>query len=191
MTREPERKEYTNAAEAVVVGLARAGDRDAFSELVRRRQSWIRNLMRRCCGDTTLADDLAQQAFLQALRKIRLVRQPQGFGAWLKRIAINIWLQHLRANDALRGADEYDDTQLVQQATSGVALDLDRALETLSKPERLCVVLSYNEGMTHGEIADLTKLPLGTVKSHIRRGTQRLQQFLSAYGNRPSAEALP
>ena len=44
---------------------ARTGDHNAFAELVERRQAWIRNLMRRCCGDPTLADDLAQQAFLQ------------------------------------------------------------------------------------------------------------------------------
>ena len=165
----------------MVVGLARTGDRNAFAELVRRRQSWIRNLMRRCCGDITLADDLAQQVFLQAWRKISHLRQPNRFGAWLKRLAITVWLQHLRTNDVLRDADEHDETQLAKQDATGVTMDLDLALATLSNPVRLCVVLSYHEGMTHGEIAELTDLPLGTVKSHIRRGTQRLQQRLSAY----------
>lgn len=172
---------YSKGPEALVVSLARAGDRNAFAELVQRRQSWIRNLMRRCCGDITLADDLAQQVFLQAWRKISHLREPSRFGAWLKRLAITVWLQHLRANDVLREADEHDETLLAQQDATSVTMDLDLALATLSNSVRLCVVLSYHEGMTHGEIAELTDLPLGTVKSHIRRGTQRLQQLLSAY----------
>ena len=47
---------------------------------------------------------------------------------------------------------------------------------------RLCIVLSYYEGMTHGEIARLTDMPLGTVKSHIARGSARLREILRAYG---------
>lgn len=61
------------------MGLARTGDREAFGELVRRRQSWIRNLMRRLCHDAALADDLAQQVFLQAWKDIRKLRQPAKF----------------------------------------------------------------------------------------------------------------
>ena len=67
-------------------------------------------------------------------------------------------------------------------------MDLDRALATLSDPVRLCIVLSYHERMTHGEIAELTSLPLGTIKSHIRRGTERLQKILSAYRDTPRVE---
>ena len=48
----------------LLVGLARNGNRDAFTEIVRRRQTWIRNLMRRCCRNETLADDLSQQVFM-------------------------------------------------------------------------------------------------------------------------------
>ncbi len=177
---------YSNSPEALVVGLARTGNRDAFAELVRRRQSWIRNLMLRCCGDTTLADDLAQKAFLQAWRKIAQLRQPRTFGAWLKRLAVNTWLQHLRRNDALSHTGEQDHD--IRADTSGMSIDLDRALAMLPNDVRLCIVLSYHEGMTHPEIAALTRLPQGTVKSHIRRGTQRLQQLLSAYGNTPHAE---
>lgn len=64
-------------------------------------------------------------------------------------------------------------------------MDLDRALATPSSPVRLCIVLSYHEGMTHDEIAELSGLPLGTVKSYIRRGTERLRQRLAAYGDTP------
>ena len=107
---------FANSPEALVVGLARTGDRDAFAELVQRRQSWIRNLMRRCCGDASLADDLAQQAFLQAWRKIRHLQQPGSFGVWLKRLAINVWLQHLRKNDALQDAQYVDEQDVDGQA---------------------------------------------------------------------------
>lgn len=172
---------YTRSPEALLVGLARSGDREAFAELVNRRQAWIRNLMRRCCGDVTLADDLAQQAFLQAWRKIPALQQPGRFGAWLKRIAVNVWLQHLRGNDPLRRAEEPDERRTARSDTTSVAMDLDSALATLPDEVRLCIVLAYHEGMTHGEIEQYTGLPLGTIKSHIRRGTGRLQEQLAAY----------
>lgn len=60
-----------------------------------------------------------------------------------------------------------------------MAMDLDRALAQLEGNQKLCVVLSYAEGMSHGEISDLTGLPLGTVKSHVRRGAQKLQSLLT------------
>lgn len=144
--------------------------------------------MRRCCGDITLADDLSQQVFLQAWRTIRHLRQPGRFGGWLKRLAINTWLQHRRKNNPLKYAGEHDETRSGQQDATGVAMDLDRALSSLSDPVRLCIVLSYHERMTHGEIAEFTGLPQGTVKSHIRRGSQRLQQQLADYKDTPLVE---
>lgn len=171
-----------------MVSLARQGDRDAFAELVRRRQSWIRNLMKRFCNDASLADDLAQQIFLKMWLSIRTLKQPAAFSGWLKRLAINTWLQHLRKNDALRDSDELTDADRAQQDSSSEGLDLDKALATLSTTVRLCIVLSYHEGMSHGEISELTELPLGTVKSHINRGTQKLQELLSAYQDKPKVE---
>lgn len=172
---------YAESPEALVVGLARTGDEKAFAELVQRRQAWIRNLMRRCCGDADLADDLAQQVFLQAWRDIRHLRQPRSFGAWLKRLAINVWRQHARKFDPLEDAQPNRDDHSSHRESTALSMDLDRALATLSSSVRLCVVLAYHEGMTHEEIAALTELPLGTVKSHIRRGSQRLSELLSAY----------
>jgi RNA polymerase sigma-70 factor (ECF subfamily) len=62
-----------------------------------------------------------------------------------------------------------------------LSLDLNQALARLSPGKRLCVVLAYLEGLSHPEIAKLSDLPLGTVKSHIRRGTQELKQLLDSY----------
>lgn len=172
---------FAKSPEAVLVGLSRTGNRDAFAELVTRRQVWIRNLMRRCSGNAELADDLSQQVFTQAWRAIRQLQDANRFGPWLKRLAINTWLQHQRKNDALRGADELVDADAVSKETPGVGMDLDHALGTLPNDVRLCIVLSYHEQMTHKEIAGHTGLPLGTVKSHIRRGTTQLQERLAAY----------
>jgi RNA polymerase sigma-70 factor (ECF subfamily) len=170
------------AAEAAVVALAIGGDEAAFSELVRRRQSWLRNLLRRLSRDPALADDLAQQALLQAWRSLRNLRSVGAFGAWLRQLAINAWLSHVRsAPQAAQSLDEVDLAEPAATHTVAEALDLDRALAHLGRDERLCVVLAYNEGMSHSEISAATSLPLGTVKSHIKRGAERLRTLLQAY----------
>ncbi len=179
----------SKSTETVLVGLSRTGNRDAFAELVSRRQTWIRNLMRRCCGNADLADDLSQQVFMQAWRSIDQLVDAERFAPWLKRLAINIWLQHKRRNDPLEAVEEHAETAIAQQDSPGIAMDLDRALATLPDDVRLCIVLSYHERMTHAEIEGFTGLPLGTIKSHIRRGTQKLQELLVAYLEPQGSEA--
>ncbi|MCG6859595.1 MAG: sigma-70 family RNA polymerase sigma factor [Salaquimonas sp.] len=177
-------------AETLIAALAATGDRDAFAELVRRRQSWLRNLMRRACGDAALADDLAQEAFLKAWRGIGQLKRPERFNGWLRKLAVNTWLGHLRRNDALKDASELDDlAQDVPEHASKpaveLAMDLDSALAQLPAMVRLAVVLAYHEGMSHGEIAEAAGMPLGTVKSHVRRGAARLRQLLADYAMHP------
>ncbi|MGB6602917.1 MAG: sigma-70 family RNA polymerase sigma factor [Steroidobacteraceae bacterium] len=173
------------AAEAAVVALAMGGDRAAFGELVRRRQSWLRNLLRRLCRDPALADDLAQQVFLQAWRSLPALHSVTAFGPWLRRLAVNAWLAHRRTarpGSVPLDPDEPDHAAAFVPASSE-RLDLDRALAQLSPAERLCIVLAYSEGMSHGEISAATALPLGTVKSHVRRGAERLRGLLHAYNS--------
>jgi RNA polymerase sigma-70 factor (ECF subfamily) len=138
--------------------------------------------MRRCCGDDTLADDLAQQVFLQTWRKVRQLRDPTKFGSWLKRVAVNEWIQHQRRNDPLWHAKDEAESQPARPDATAVAMDLDRSLAALPAPMRLCVVLSYHEMLSHREIAELTGMQLGTVKTNIRRGSKRLRELLSDYG---------
>jgi RNA polymerase sigma factor (sigma-70 family) len=171
------------AAEAVVVALAAGGDRAAFCELVWRRQSWLRNLLRRLSRDPALADDLAQLVFLKAWRSLPALKSPGAFGGWLRRLAINTWLAELRAAPPATVAFDPEELPATAAFAPSVAeeLDLDRALARLPADERLCVVLAYNEGLSHSEISAATSLPLGTVKSHVRRGAQRLRTLLDAY----------
>jgi len=87
--------------------------------------------MRRFSGDVTLADDLAQITFLQGWQNIRHVQRPGRFGAWLKRIAINVWLQYLRKNDPLRQADEHIDSNAMHNDVTGIG-------RTWTGPSRPC-----------------------------------------------------
>ena len=177
----------SQVAESTVVALAMGGDDAAFAELVRRRQSALRNLLRRLSRDPTLADDLAQITFLKAWRALPRLRSVAAFGAWLRRLAINSWLEHVRASPQTPlplDAETEATVALAQVATdsaAGESVDLDRALASLAADERLCIVLAYSEGMSHSEISGATSLPLGTVKSHIKRGGERLRALLNAY----------
>jgi len=180
------RGELRTAAEAVVAALAIAGDDAAYAELVRRRHSQIRGLLRRLCRDPSLADDLAQQAFFQAWRRIRSIEAAGAFGGWLRKIAVNVWLQHARARSTREGVSAVATGEPVRaepshEPTIGEQLDLDRALAQLPADVRLCIVLAYNERMSHREIAAAADIPLGTVKSHISRGSARLRELLGAY----------
>ena len=194
MTRTPPSFALGEAPEAAVVALAMSGDDAAYSELVRRRQGATRNLLRRLCRDAALADDLSQQAFLMAWKSIGTLKSPAAFGAWLRKLAVNCWLQQVRARThevalgavATSGEATLDDALFAERgAVSAVTerLDLDAALARLPPEARLCVVLAYSEGMSHAEICDSTSMPLGTVKSHIARGAARLREYLQAYGD--------
>lgn len=174
------------AAEAVVVALAITGDVPAFEEVVRRRQGPTRALLRRLCRDHALADDLAQETFVQAWRALGTLRAPGAFGGWLKRIAVNAWLAHQRrAGAPLVDLDSVaDHTPAPDSPLAGrvaVERDLDAALAQLTPAQRVCVVLTYAEGLSQTEVAEATGLPLGTVKSHISRGAAALRDHLSDY----------
>jgi RNA polymerase sigma factor (sigma-70 family) len=167
-----------DAVEALVVMLAVSGDDRAFAELVRRRQGSVRGLLRRLCRDASLADDLAQEAFVQAWRTLGQLRNAGAFGGWLKQVAVRTWLQHARRAKLDLETLDAADTHAAMMPDADARLDLDRALGTLSPAQRLCAVLSYGEGLSHGEIADATGFPLGTVKSHVARGGARLRDCL-------------
>ena len=167
----------STAPESLLAGLAKTHDRQAFQELVRRRQSWLRNFLRRQAGDPDIADDLAQQTFLLAWRDISKLRSASKFAPWLRQIALNTWRQYLRQNK-LPTVNEEVDVAGDDGQRPAMAMDLDAALQQLSEHERSCIVLSYHEGMSHSEISDTLGMPLGTVKSHIRRGTEVLRSIL-------------
>ena len=133
------------------------------------------------CRDPNDGDDLAQQVFLKAWRSIRQLRSSAAFDGWLKKIMVTTWLQEVRRTKLVY-ADESD---LAGRATpperTGERLDLDAALAQLPPTMRLCIVLAYHNGLTHGEIETMTGLPLGTIKSNISRGSARLRELLRDY----------
>jgi RNA polymerase sigma factor (sigma-70 family) len=170
----------SSAAEATVVMLAAGGDDDAFSELVRRRQAWLRSILRHLCRNPALADDLSQQAFVAAWQTLPQLRVPGAFAGWLRSLAVNIWLQSLRSRRELL-LDDLEGTVAAPVAPGtdpAAALDLDRMLARIKPAERVCVVLCHAEGMSHAEIAAMTGWPLGTVKSHVARGSSQLRGML-------------
>ncbi|MCP4411968.1 MAG: sigma-70 family RNA polymerase sigma factor [Gammaproteobacteria bacterium] len=172
---------YPLCPEVLLITLARDGDQKAFRELIHRYQSRIRNLMQRLCSQEHLADDLAQQVFVKLWQKLKYIRDVNAFTGWVRKIAVNIWLQHVRKHDLLKISEQISGTEAQTKETPCLGMDLQSALEQLSANMRLCVVLSYQEGMSHSEISEITKIPLGTVKSNIKRGGEQLKQLLSDY----------
>lgn len=167
---------------------AAAGGRREYGELVRRHGSAVRGLLRRMGSTPSMADDIAQDAFIQGFQRCSEFRGQSTFQAWVKKIAARLYLKRI-AREARYVAEseveEIDDTRLDQAA----AMDLDEALKGLSEMERICVSLCHGAGMSHPEIAAAVNLPLGTVKSHVKRGLDKLRARLqpSATHDRRSA----
>jgi len=171
------------APDSLVIALACAGDDSAFAEVLRRRQTRVRKFMYHLCRQTALGDDLAQQVFLTAWRSLRQLRSAAAFDGWLRRIMVTTWLEEVRRHKLVTTSEVDVPDQRVHHDATGARMDLDAALSTLPADMRLCVVLAYNEGLSHPQIVTLTGLPLGTVKSHIARGAARLREILADYGD--------
>jgi RNA polymerase sigma-70 factor (ECF subfamily) len=160
--------------------LAGAGDRRAFGELVRRHGSAVRGLLRRMGAPAAEADDAAQDAFLTAFERIAEFRGEGTFAAWVKRIAARLYLRRLQRERRLAALAEGAEEEIDDRVDGpDRRIDLDEALKTLSRPERLCVSLCFGAGLSHAETAEALSLPLGTVKSHVKRGLERLRARLA------------
>jgi RNA polymerase sigma-70 factor (ECF subfamily) len=159
---------------------ALTGDRAAFGELVRRHGSAVRGLLRRMGAAPTEADDIAQDAFLAAFERIADFRGEGTFAGWVKRIAARLYLRRLDRERRLVQFDAPAEPVAEETGDADARLDLDEALKRLAPAERICVSLCYGAGLSHAEAADALKLPLGTVKSHVKRGLEKLKTRLAA-----------
>lgn len=172
----------TTAAEdhQLVARTVASGDTDAFGELIRRHQSRVRTFLRRLTRDPALADDLAQDCFLHAWDKLRSYTGRGSFVGWLLRIAWTTFLQSKRrstryAEVLSEAGHEADALGRTHTSAAEDVGDLDRLLAILSEEERAVIVMSYACGMSHREIAEAVGQPVGTVKSLIFRGKQKVR----------------
>ena len=155
---------------------AAAGGRREYGELVRRHGSAVRGLLRRMGASPSLADDVAQDAFLQGFQRCSEFRGQGTFAGWIKKIAARLYLKRV-AREA-RYVAEVETDQADLAADRAGFMDLDEALKTLNETERMCVSLCHGAGMAHPEIAAAMNLPLGTVKSRLRLAMERLRSEL-------------
>lgn len=171
-------------ADAALIARVLAGDPPAYGLLVRRHQSAVRTLLRRLtAGQAALADDLAQETFLQAYRKLAQFRAEAKFSTWLFRIATNTWLQHLRARRIELPLEELPAVEAPadEAPDPDLQLDMTRAFAVLSPAERAALLQCYALDLSHEEAAAALGCPVGTLKSHIARAKQKLKARLGAW----------
>lgn len=155
-------------------------DTAAFGELVRRHQSHVRNFLRKLSGDYSLADDLAQDCFLHAWDKLQTYSGRGSFIGWLLKVAYTTFLQSKRKSkryaEILESAGQVADQESRSKVVENEEItDLDKFLAVLTEEERAIMVMSYACGLSHREIGDATDLPVGTVKSVIFRGKDKIR----------------
>jgi RNA polymerase sigma-70 factor (ECF subfamily) len=184
-----------------LVQRAQAGDRDALSALIQSQQTYVYSISMSLMHNPADAADMTPEAFVRLLRSLGTYRGETKFTTWLYRLVTNICLDGLRrrgrpvesldepatgaagddaqsAGERLADTDRWthpeEDIELRESAT-----EVRRALEQLPAPQRLALTLHYFQDMRYEDIADVMGLPLNTVKSHIRRGKERLAVMLS------------
>lgn len=165
---------------------AAAGDAAAFGVLVRRHQGRLRGfLLRMTKGNHALADDLAQETFLEAFRKIAQFSTGSFFG-WLCAIAYSRYLMEARKRK-LESLDETDNIAAdapEPETASAAKLDLEKAMARLAPAQRAALTLCFALGFSNEEAAAALSIPLGTLKSHINRGREKLAGMLDVWRNK-------
>lgn len=160
-------------------------DHHAFAELVRNHQSSVRGLLRQLTRtDVALADDLAQETFLRAYKNLRSFRGEARFSTWIYRIAYNCFRENARKRKEFVGIDD-EKLQMEQDPQTvdpGLKHDLMHALSLLPLQERSAVLLCCQNGLSHDEASRVLDIPLGTVKTNVLRGREKLKRTLAAWG---------
>jgi RNA polymerase sigma-70 factor (ECF subfamily) len=185
---------------------AAAGSAEAFRAIVERHQQTVYRLIVRMVRDPGLAEDIAQETFLKAYRALPGYDPRWKLSSWLLKIAHNATIDHLRRqrldttpldlgpeSESGSPIERIADTSVLgaedQVRAKALARDLQTALAGLDPAYRELLLLRFQEGMAYQDIAEVTGLPLGTVKVRLHRGRKRLAELLAARGWAP--ETVP
>ena len=191
-------KSYTDVSDQQVVVFAQEGREDAYRELIKRYERPVYSLIYRMVRDNETAEDLAQETFIKVLNNIDRYRPEFKFSSWLFKIANNITIDPLRRRQldttSIEGAPDAVTGERMRATAVAVASGGESPLEELEsrelgasieeaiaklRPEyRACIILRHVEDYSYDEIAEIVKLPLGTVKTYIHRARQELREHL-------------
>ncbi|MDE7347879.1 MAG: RNA polymerase sigma factor [Muribaculaceae bacterium] len=150
-------------------------------------KSFRRFLMALCCGDSPLADDIAQESYLKAYVSLAKLENPESFRYWLFRIAHNTFLSHKRCE---KPTEDYENAYgISSDSESDVSFryqDLHQALDRLPIKVRTSIILYYMEGYSVRETADIIDSTEEAVRQHLARGRKHLKELLenNGYGRR-------
>ena len=166
-----------------LVERAQAGDREAFEQIYRNEVGRIHALCWRLTGDADLAEELTQQAFIRAWRKLQLFSGRSALSTWLQRLTMNVVMADHRVHGVRRrreiSLDDAHAERLVDRPEAGrIGLDLERAIAALPPRARSVFVLHDVEGYGHAEIADMAGMAVGTSKAHLHRARQLLRKAI-------------
>ncbi len=172
------RRAWARASEPALVKAAQRGSAEAFAELFRRhwprahRAAWL------VVHDATAAEDVAQEAFLAAVRALDRFDRRRPFGPWLHRIVVNRAIDYARARELRREVADAGIEPAAIDRADAPGDDVLVALAALPPDQRAVIVMRHLLGFTPGEIASALELPRGTVNSRLRRGLDGLQEAI-------------
>jgi len=188
-----------DATDQEVVAQARLGREAAYRELVRRYERPIFSLIYRMVRNRELAEDLAQETFVKALKAVGSYRPEYKFSSWIFKIANNAAIDHLRKRELATLSIEGSPHAVTPDAMEATALQIsgrlpgpleelearelggaiEEAIGRLRPEYRACILLRHVEGRPYEEIAEMLGLPLGTVKTYIHRARYELREALA------------
>lgn len=171
-------------ADVALVSRCQAGDVEAFETIYRQHAARIYSLASRMAGSTEEGEDLLQEIFLQAYRKLGSYKGDAALGTWLYRLALNHCLDYVRSRQAkmhklTETLDADTSVEPVARRESPIAkMDLDRAIERLPEGCRQAFLLHDVEGFGHKEVAGLLGIAEGTSKSQVFKARMKLRALL-------------
>ena len=166
----------------ILLAAVRDGSERAFNTLIDRHQQAVRTFLRGITATHSDADDIAQETFLAAWRQANSFRGQGSVRSWLFSIAWRKakddqrrWFRRTRRDTAYRGFSGADE---VQETPAEDRIAVRQALLSLPMDQRAAVALCLGSGHTHAEVAEMLAIPLGTIKSYVLRGREKLRSIL-------------
>lgn len=165
---------------------ARAGDEGAFAALVTGHQKSVFGLALRMLGSAHLAEDIAQEVFMQLHAKLASIESSEHLRFWLRRITAHRAIDELRRNSVLKFTSLEGEAQLIGAEDPGDPLlqtKLRSTLLRLSPHARAVVTLRYQDDLDPLEIARILDMPVNTVKSHLKRSLEIMRESLKDHAS--------